>query len=174
MPSIHPGDHQQLRPSVNAHHLAVDYQLDVSLFERLITGGMQAMRLGVQHRMRPEVARLIVPSIYPNLDNHITVYAHPHVPGVGRDVFFYHHTQPEREEGTSYYNAHEASMALGLAQYLCREQGVPANKITILATYTAQLHQLRNMRSQLKCQALQRIRITVVDNFQVLCTLCVV
>ena len=28
------GDHQQLRPPVNVYHLAKDYQLDVSLFER--------------------------------------------------------------------------------------------------------------------------------------------
>ena len=162
-----PGDHQQLRPTVNAHHLAVDYQLDVSLFERLIVGGMQAMRLGVQHRMRPEVARLIVPAIYPNLENHLSVYSHPHVPGIGRDVYFYHHTHPEKQDATSYLNPHEASMALGLALYLCREQNIPAWKITILATYAAQLHLLNSLRKQIRFQPLQNVRITVVDNFQV-------
>ena len=80
------GDHQQLRPPVNVYHLAKDYQLDVSLFERLILGGIKSVRLDVQHRMRPEVARLIVPSIYPQLENHNSVYDHPHIPGMQRDV----------------------------------------------------------------------------------------
>ena len=80
------GDHQQLRPPVNVHQLAKDYQLDVSLFERLIMGGMKSVRLDVQHRMRPEVARLIVPAIYPQLENHRSVYEHPHIPGMQRDV----------------------------------------------------------------------------------------
>lgn len=125
------------------------------------------MRLGVQHRMRAEVARLIVPSIYSHLENHSSVYSHPHVPGVGRDVFFYHHTNREKEEGTSYTNGHEASMALGLALYLCREQGIDASRITILATYTAQLHRLSGMRKDRKWDQLRQLRITVVDNFQV-------
>ena len=80
------GDHQQLRPSVNVHHLATKYQLDVSLFERLILGGMKSVRLGVQHRMRPEVARLIVPAIYSQLENHRSVYGHPRIRGMQRDV----------------------------------------------------------------------------------------
>ena len=80
------GDHQQLRPSVNVHHLATKYQLDVSLFERLILGGMKSVRLGVQHRMRPEVARLIVPTIYSQLENHRSVYGHPRIRGMQRDV----------------------------------------------------------------------------------------
>jgi len=152
---------------VNAHHLAQDYQLDVSLFERLICGGMQPMRLGVQHRMRAEVARLIAPSIYAHLENHSSVYDHPHVPGVGRDVFFYHHMHPEKEDGTSYFNPHEASMALGLALYLCRDQGLPAHSITILATYASQMHLISNIRKQSKWQPLRNTRIAVVDNFQV-------
>ena len=66
------GDHQQLRPPVNVYHLAKDYHLDVSLFERLILGGIKSVRLDVQHRMRPEVARLIVP---PSIHNWRTTEA---------------------------------------------------------------------------------------------------
>ena len=71
---------------MNVHQLATKYHLDVSLFERLIMGGMKAVRLGVQHRMRPEVARLIVPAVYTQLENHSSVYSHPHVPGMMHDV----------------------------------------------------------------------------------------
>ena len=81
------GDHKQLCPSVNVHYLATKYQLDVSLFERLHIGGMKAVKLGVQYRMRPEVARLIVPAIYSQLENHSSVYGHPGIPGMQRDVY---------------------------------------------------------------------------------------
>lgn len=80
------GDHQQLRPSVNVHELATKYHLDVSLFERLIMGGVKPVRLGVQHRMQPEVARLITPVIYKELENHSSVYDRPQVPGMQHNV----------------------------------------------------------------------------------------
>ncbi|XP_045029940.1 NFX1-type zinc finger-containing protein 1 isoform X2 [Daphnia magna] len=160
------GDHQQLRPSVNVHQLATKYHLNVSLFERLIMGGMKAVRLGVQHRMRPEIARLIVPAVYAQLENHSSVYGHPHIPGMQNDVFFYHHNHPEKEEGSSFYNLNEVAMALRLALYLMRDKQVSGKRITILATYTAQLHQLLNARKNYKSSALADVRMTVVDNFQ--------
>lgn len=128
---------------------------------------MKAVRLGVQHRMRAEVARLIVPAIYHELENHSSVYDHPHVPGMQRDVFFLSHTHLETEEGDSYSNSYEAAMALQLAAYLCREQGMKPERITILATYTAQMHLLIDTRKKsFKMKALENVRITVVDNFQ--------
>lgn len=57
-------------------------------------------------------------------------------------------------------------MALNLARYLVRDQQVSPHRITILATYTAQLHQLLETRKQLKCTELTHVRMTVVDNFQ--------
>jgi hypothetical protein len=36
--------------------------------------------------MRAEVARLIVPAIYAQLENHSSVYDHPHVQGMLHDV----------------------------------------------------------------------------------------
>ena len=85
------GDHQQLRPSVNVHELETKYHLDVSLFERLIEVGMEPNVLGVQHRMRPEVARLISPAIYPDLKNAQTVQNRPSIPGMQRDVITFCH-----------------------------------------------------------------------------------
>lgn len=83
-------------------------------------------------------------------------------------VFFYHHTNPEKEDGSSFYNLHEVAMALHLALYLVREHGVSPNRITILATYTAQLHQLLNARTKnfVLRKELFHTRMTVVDNFQ--------
>jgi superfamily I DNA and/or RNA helicase len=57
-------------------------------------------------------------------------------------------------------------MALQLALYLVREQQVLANRITILATYTAQLFKLVDSRKNLNLNELAMVRMTVVDNFQ--------
>ena len=43
------------------------YNLDCSLFERLVKGGFPVATLVEQRRMRPSVARLIRDTIYPNL-----------------------------------------------------------------------------------------------------------
>lgn len=89
------GDHQQLRPKPAVHELAVKYHLDVSMFERLIRSGVNYVALSTQHRMRPEVAKLISPAIYPSLLNHPSVADFPSVLGVAKNVFFVDHTQPE-------------------------------------------------------------------------------
>ena len=83
--------------------------MDVSLFERLIKFGVPSVMLAEQHRMRPEVARLIVPSIYKNLANHKSVYNYPNVPSVNRNVLFLNHNNPEEQEGgsSSFYNTYE-------------------------------------------------------------------
>ncbi|CAF2813215.1 unnamed protein product [Rotaria sp. Silwood2] len=47
------GDHVQLRPSPNVYTLAKHFNLDVSLFERLIKNKMPAVQLCVQHRSMP-------------------------------------------------------------------------------------------------------------------------
>ena len=51
--------------------------------------------------------------------------------------------------------------------YLCLEQGMNPEQITILATYTAQMHAITDVRRRnSKLKMLEKVRITVVDNFQ--------
>lgn len=144
------GDHQQLRPQCNIQLMSQKYKLDISLFERLIMTGLPSVMLNVQHRMRPEVSRLIVPSVYKNLHDHVSVNLKPKVPSLSHNVFFWEHKRPEgREEGgTSYLNAGEAAMVLRLARHLV-DQGVPPEEITILATYAAQVRKLVALRKEL-------------------------
>ena len=61
------GDHKQLRPACNVHQLATQYKMDRSLFERMIELGLPAVTLEVQYRKHPDIASLIVPSVYPRL-----------------------------------------------------------------------------------------------------------
>jgi superfamily I DNA and/or RNA helicase len=91
------GDHQQLRPSTSVYRLAREFALDVSLFERMLNNGMHCEVLKVQHRMRPEIARLIVPAVYPELLNHRTVIAFEEIQGVSKSLFFIDHDFPDEE-----------------------------------------------------------------------------
>jgi superfamily I DNA and/or RNA helicase len=70
------GDHQQLKPSPTVYKLAKDFNLDVSLFERMLKNGVPYERLRTQHRMRPEVSCLLKPHIYEDLEDHPSVF-HP-------------------------------------------------------------------------------------------------
>ena len=67
------GDHQQLKPTVSTYELASKYHLDVSLFERLILNGFEHVQLKEQHRMRPEVSKMIKSVFYPQLLDHPSV-----------------------------------------------------------------------------------------------------
>ena len=57
------GDHKQLRPKVESYELSVQagrgHTLNVSLFERLVLAGMPYTTLAVQHRMHPDISRLV-------------------------------------------------------------------------------------------------------------------
>jgi hypothetical protein len=76
---------------------AKEYGLDVSLFERMLNNGMHCEVLKVQHRMRPEIARLIVPAIYPELLNHVTVTMFEEIHGVSKNLFFIDHNFPDEQ-----------------------------------------------------------------------------
>ena len=127
------GDHQQLRPSCNVHLLSTKFRMDVSLFERLIGLGLPVVTLQVQHRMRDDVARLIVPSVYRQLLNHPSTDQYPPIPSMGgRNVFFLDHRGKEEREvgGSSYFNPFEAKFALHLSLFLF-DQGILQEKISL-------------------------------------------
>lgn len=77
--------------------MAQKYKLDVSLFERMVNNKIPSYVLAAQHRMRPEIAGLVAPSIYPHLKNHLSVMNRPHVKGVGMDVFCITHNENEEK-----------------------------------------------------------------------------
>ncbi len=178
------GDHQQLRPQASVYRygpvltfppswvslsiilscrLATKHHLDVSLFERLINNGVPHVTLSVQHRMRPEISRLVAP-IYPALTDADAVGQYAHVKGVSKDVFFVEHrVSEERErENSSKRNKHEAEFIVALCRYLV-QQGYQREQITILTTYVGQLFELRAL---LKASKIEGVRVSSVDNYQ--------
>ena len=159
------GDHQQLRPKPNDYHLATDCNLEVSLFERLIKNKLPFATLEVQHRMRPEIAQLICPHIYPHLINAANVLVYKEVEGVKHSVFFINHSVSEDDisvELMSHSNEHEAKFVIQLCYYFIK-QGYSNQQITILTMYSGQILKIRKLMSK---EILSGIRISSVDNFQ--------
>lgn len=159
------GDHKQLRPTTAVYHLAKKYNLEISLFERMVSNGMHCQTLEVQHRMRPEIAKLIVPAVYPKLENHSSVHYYPPIQGLTTNMFFISHNKEEElvQDSSSRLNEHEARFLIKLARHLIL-QGYEPNEITILTTYSGQMFQLWKERRE--HSILKDVRITVVDNFQ--------
>ena len=159
------GDHKQLRPKANCYNLEKKYEFCVSLFERLARNGFPIHTLEVQHRMRPEIASLICPSIYEKLLNNENVERYDHVKGVGSDLFFIDHTYPEKaneEHDKSHSDLHEADYLVALCKYLLK-QGYLPSEITVLTTYRGQLLELKKI---MRKQDYNGVRVAAVDDFQ--------
>ncbi|XP_058459862.1 NFX1-type zinc finger-containing protein 1 [Malaya genurostris] len=160
------GDHFQLRPSTSVYALSRHYQMDISLFERMIRNNVNSVLLREQHRMRPEIADLIRPAIYSDLADSENVRNRPKIRGMKKNLFFYTHIVPEdggRDEEKSKKNSYESKFLLGLCEYLVA-QGYGPDDIVILTSYNGQmLHLVQERKGHEK---LHGIRITVVDNYQ--------
>ncbi|KAJ8731576.1 hypothetical protein PYW07_004740 [Mythimna separata] len=161
------GDHKQLRPTAAHYKLAKDYNLEISLFERMIRNGVHARTLTTQRRMSPNFVELIVPTIYEKLNSHPSVRSYPDVRGVKNNLFFYNHDVFEDSEGMedswSHRNTFEARWCVALADYLLKMKYSP-DEITILSTYNGQVSLLRDMTK--KHDSLRHVRVTAVDNYQ--------
>ena len=160
------GDHKQLQPKPNCYDLEREYNLSVSLFERLIRNHIPFVTLSVQHRMRPEISSLVHPSIYHDLQDHDSVKKYSHVLGVAKDVFFIDHTVPEKSnqdsDTTTHVNVFEAEYLVSLCRYLLK-QGYQPGAITILTMYRGQLLELKR---KMRRKDFEGVRVAAVDDFQ--------
>ena len=160
------GDHQQLRPNPSVYTLAKDYHLDVSLFERMVNSGMTCYQLNTQHRMRPEIARLMR-FIYEDLQDHKEVHKYEDVKGVSKNIYFINHQVLEDESEVndrlkSHSNKHEATFIAALCEYFIL-QGYAPHEITVLTMYTGQVITLQRTMPK---ERFEGVRVTAVDNFQ--------
>lgn len=156
------GDHKQLRPKVNNYDLTVEkgdgYDLNVSLFERLVLSGVPHTTLVKQHRMRPEISRLVRSLTYPELEDAEKTQGRPALRGFQNNVIFVSHSRPElnalqiadrRDSGakSSKENAYEADMVLKCVRYL-GQQGYGTDEIVVLTPYLGQLYLLLKTLSE--------------------------
>ena len=158
------GDHKQLRPKATVYELAQKYNLEVSLFERMVINSMDCKRLSIQHRMRPEIAALTKRIYDHEITDHGSVCHFPDISGVCHNLFFIDHTQMETriEFLQSYSNDHEADFTVALCNYLLL-QGYERKKITVLTMYTGQLLLLQEKMPKRKFDG---VKVCAVDNFQ--------
>ncbi|KAF1955358.1 P-loop containing nucleoside triphosphate hydrolase protein [Byssothecium circinans] len=150
------GDHKQLRPKVNNYALTIEkgdgYNLNQSLFERLVLAGMPHITLNLQHRMRPEISKLVRYLTYPELEDAPKTKGRPSLRGFQDNVIFVSHNEHElhanqiadrRDEGSksSKENEYEVDMVLKCVRYL-GQQGYGTDQIVILTPYLGQLYRL--------------------------------
>jgi len=173
------GDHIQLRPSVAEYELATKYKLEISLFERLISGGIDHVTLRCQRRMKPSISSLIS-DLYPSLQDHFSVIKYENIKGMRNDVFFLDHKAMESQtsDANSKINVSEARLVVELCVYLLR-QGYNNSDITILTMYKGQMSEIqRDLNDRLRYRNRQTEndkvddpapatpRVCSVDNYQ--------
>ena len=149
------GDHQQLRPKAH-YDLSVEkgdgYDLNRSLFERLIKKGYPHQVLSQQHRMRPEISSLVRQLTYPDLTDAPGTKSRPDLRGFQDNLIFLNHETPEDDvrdvpgfrdgnSTSSKKNEFEAKMTLRGVRYL-GQQGYRTDQVVVLTPYLAQLRLL--------------------------------
>lgn len=149
------GDHKQLRPFVN-YDLSVEkgegYDLNHSMFERLVLKGYPHQVLAQQHRMRPEISDLVRQLTYPDLTDAPKTQNRPDLRGFSDNVIFVNHDQPEDKAEdpttvnirTSKRNTYEAEIAFNTVKYLL-QQNYHASSIVVLTPYLGQLKKLHEV-----------------------------
>uniref|UniRef100_A0A914PTV6 Uncharacterized protein n=1 Tax=Panagrolaimus davidi TaxID=227884 RepID=A0A914PTV6_9BILA len=124
------GDHKQLRPNPSVYELAKKYNMDVSLFERLVNNGFPYQMLSNQHRMCINISQTLMPHFYEDLHDDPSVLQRKPVKGVTKNLMFITHSQPEISEKDikSHSNPFEAKFALKLAKYFL-QQGYKGSQV---------------------------------------------
>lgn len=156
------GDHCQLRPKIESYQLTAvsggGYNLDCSLFERLVLSGMPSVALATQHRMRPEISRFIREQTYPSLVDHPSVMTFPSIRGVTNNVIFVDHNHfedsheaaSEVDNSLTKANSFEAEFCVQTVRYFLM-QGYKPSSIVILTPYLGQLIRIIDfVKTQLK------------------------
>ena len=128
------------------------YDLNVSMFERLILNGFPHGTLYAQHRMRPEISALVRHLTYPDLVDAERTKHRPDLIGVQDNIVFINHDHPEDESrqlsdspkfaSSSKQNTYEVEMVLKIVRYL-GQQSYRTDQLVILTPYLGQLQNLR-------------------------------
>lgn len=164
------GDHQQLPPSCDIARLSQHpYNLNVSLFERLVHNSLPYTMLDRQRRMAPEL-RYIVQKFYPKLQDHDIVKdisKRPLVPGLGdrRSWFFTHQWPEDTDADNSKCNPQEAEMVVAFVRYLLHNN-VKASEITILTYYKGQKWKLLQRLRRSDIPIGNYFNVATVDSYQ--------
>ncbi|KAL2260672.1 hypothetical protein VTK26DRAFT_5257 [Humicola hyalothermophila] len=164
------GDHKQLAPQCDIRALGeAPYNLNVSLFQRMVNLRMKFVMLNQQRRMKPALRTILEP-FYPDLTDHPLVQDinnRPDILGMGgRNCWLFHHNWPEATTADfSKFNEEEAKMVCHFFAYLVRNC-TPAERITVLTFYKGQRKVLlRNLKRHPSLMG-STFNVCTVDSFQ--------
>ncbi|KAM7205986.1 stage V sporulation protein K [Rhypophila sp. PSN 637] len=153
------GDHKQLRPKINNYMLSVEkgngFDLNCSLFERMILQGAAHTTLQKQHRMAREISRFPRALTYPDLLDGPKTENRPLIRGLQDRVIFVNHGRQEESDKSlkdrrdptvkeSKKNLFEVEMVLSCVKYL-GQQGYSNSQIVVLAPYLGQIRVLQDL-----------------------------
>jgi superfamily I DNA and/or RNA helicase len=140
------GDHHQLKPKNNVNELERNYDMNVSLFERLINNKFDYVTLSRQHRMRPEISCLMKHFYETKIEDDNSVLKRDYILGVKQDIAFINHSILEDHlvdaDNRSKVNKYEGKYLVQLAKFFIR-QHYQTSRITFLATYSGQTSYIR-------------------------------
>ncbi|RIA86555.1 AAA domain-containing protein, partial [Glomus cerebriforme] len=157
------GDHNQLRPHIATYNLSMDssigmkYQLDKSLFERLVDGNntikIEKTQLLTQRRMRKiEISELIKETLYKNLEDGDNTVYYPKVRGAQHNVYFIDHRHPEKNSGSdlaqSHVNPYEVKMVVEMVKYFVKNGYTKPKDIAVLTPYIGQMIKIEEALSE--------------------------
>ena len=164
------GDHKQLAPQCDIRYLGnPPYNLNVSLFQRMVNLDMPFVMLKQQRRMKPEL-RLLLSRFYPDLVDHPIVKSinnRPDVLGMaGRNSWLFDHQWPEdMTTDFSRFNEQEAEMITQFFAYLVCN-GTSAAAITVLTFYKGQRKTLLRKLNRHPSLMGSTFKVCTVDSYQ--------
>ncbi|RAH79517.1 putative nonsense-mediated mRNA decay protein [Aspergillus japonicus CBS 114.51] len=167
------GDRLQLRPQVQNYEISREnknggekYGLDVSLFECLVDtespmdANLPFSTLNTQRRMHPSIAQLVRGTLYPQLQDALSVDVYPGVAGLRKRLLWLDNRVPEADPSiedataTSKWNDYEVEMTTAHVSHLLRQGKYRSDDIAVITPYLGQLHKLRRRLGQLYTIAL--------------------
>ncbi|EAQ89464.1 hypothetical protein CHGG_06083 [Chaetomium globosum CBS 148.51] len=164
------GDHKQLAPKCDIQRLGdPPYNLNVSLFQRMVNLNMPFVMLKQQRRMKPELRKILKP-FYPELYDHPSVDSinnRPDILGMGgRNSWLFDHMWPEDvNSGFSKFNEQEAEMVTNFFAYLVAN-GNRAETITVLTFYKGQRQVLLRKLKRHPSLMGRTFNVCTVDSYQ--------
>jgi len=159
------GDQCQLPATVLSQE-AQSAGLDISMFDRLLSMGMEYTLLTDQYRMHPSISAFPSWRFYRNeLKNAVTDRDRPIPNGMPfySNLVFLHVDAIEASGGSSKRNPAEAQCAAWVVEQGMRYAGMSASDFGIISPYGAQVSEIRRLLPQSVQAACQ---VSTVDSFQ--------